>query len=540
MVRYPYEVLLMVVAYLCNSIPLREQSSVDRLFQESGAIMDRLPVEILQHICSFLCCHCQFPDQFPNADTGEVRTAKSALASLCAVSRSVHDAAQPILYHYYATGNLPIVYKDYTDFPEEDDKLPAFLHTIIRRPDLAQHVKALQLVSTQNISGCTRELVQIFNEASEKLGISVHRPKEEDWGESSRSDFAIEKPYYSRPHMHALSVHHWLEELAILLLPNVTMLFVARDWPGEYSCIFESGRTLPSLKTLALIPNQLDNHIFSADDLFKAARNLETLYAISCGAEMVSSSDDEFLLWYEHRQGSSICGLPVSLKKLVISGIEGDDLALILEGCSEVIDLHYILDRGDRSSEGCEGLLDALNPISKTLQQLHIKMSGPCEFESYLSFEDSLPDNYATIETLERFTNLEKLVIDQASIYCPSFPSDEASCVRLAGLFPQSIQEISLTFVYKAFNEDLERLAQEAPWALPNLRTVRIMLVQDDVDDADEESMDEFDWWGSLEPLFAASGIQFSCGKCRLGGPARTLVPGMTVGSTCVQFPAFE
>src|SRR5690606_11351597 len=126
-----------------------------------------------------------------------------------------------------------------------------------------QHVKALQLVSTQNISGCTRELVQIFNEASEKLGISIHRPKEEDWGESSRSDFAIEKPYYSRPHMHALSVHHWLEELAILLLPNVTMLFVARDWPGEYSCIFESGRTLPSLKTLALIPNQLDNHIFS-------------------------------------------------------------------------------------------------------------------------------------------------------------------------------------------------------------------------------------------------------------------------------------
>jgi hypothetical protein len=67
--------------------------------------------------------------------------------------------AQPFVFHYYATGNLPeIVVADQPGYAYGDkrktkdnfdeDLLPLFLRSVIQRPDLATCVEALQLVDS--------------------------------------------------------------------------------------------------------------------------------------------------------------------------------------------------------------------------------------------------------------------------------------------------------------------------------------------------------------------------------------------------------
>jgi hypothetical protein len=68
--------------------------------------LDTLPEDLLILISSEFSLHCQNPKSFVNADVPKVRDNKRALSRLCRTSRALNTAAQPVLFHYFATGNL--------------------------------------------------------------------------------------------------------------------------------------------------------------------------------------------------------------------------------------------------------------------------------------------------------------------------------------------------------------------------------------------------------------------------------------------------
>jgi hypothetical protein len=154
-------------------------------------MIQRLPVELIRLICGHLCPHCQSPTVFPNADVDETRVAKASLARLSRTCKAMCAIAQPFVFHYYATGNLPEIFvadqpgyayddqrvsKD--DF--DDDLLPLFLRSVIQRPDLAKCVQDLQLVDSPRIEdlkgGGERSIYSTIAQASVQLGLVAFDP----------------------------------------------------------------------------------------------------------------------------------------------------------------------------------------------------------------------------------------------------------------------------------------------------------------------------------------------------------------------------
>ncbi|KAK7952548.1 uncharacterized protein PG986_008276 [Apiospora aurea] len=116
-----------------------------------------LPSEVLIRVFENLCFHCQNPGKFPTADMKNVRQDKATLARLCRVSTRFRDLAQPILYHYYATGNCKHFF-DQNDpqirvfrWQGSNDYLLSFVTTLAARPDLASKVTSLQLVNHSGV-----------------------------------------------------------------------------------------------------------------------------------------------------------------------------------------------------------------------------------------------------------------------------------------------------------------------------------------------------------------------------------------------------
>lgn len=125
-----------------------------------------------------LCLHCPNLEAFPNANSPDVRLNKVSLSRLARMSKRMDGLVQPFVYHYYATGNLPRrtaagVSRYSTTYPSDDDRPPAFLSTVIKHPDLAAHMKALQLVESEDVQGCTAEVLPILKAASQSMGLNL-------------------------------------------------------------------------------------------------------------------------------------------------------------------------------------------------------------------------------------------------------------------------------------------------------------------------------------------------------------------------------
>ncbi|KFY86239.1 hypothetical protein V500_07773 [Pseudogymnoascus sp. VKM F-4518 (FW-2643)] len=120
---------------------------------------------------------------FPNSSTKESRVDKITLARMCRASKMLCSIAQPVLFHYYASGNLARSVR--TDFYEyerswnvegwnpEDDKLPAFLRTLITRPDLALCVELLQVQGSGVEDICSPEHMRLLSDASRALNFKL-------------------------------------------------------------------------------------------------------------------------------------------------------------------------------------------------------------------------------------------------------------------------------------------------------------------------------------------------------------------------------
>lgn len=268
-----------------------------------------LPNEILAQICSCLCFHCRSPGIFPNSNTKESRMDKITLARLCRASKMLCSFAQPVLFHYYATGNLARSVR--TDFQEynrswdveywnfEDDKLPAFLRSLITRPDLALCIKSLQLQGFGDQDLCSPELMRLLFNAGNALNFKPPagwrwKGWTEEPGDWSDYEPPTNRTYivsYENFHPDFLDFHDWLRALAIALTPRTEMLMYICEGLSELDSFKETKTVLPALKTLALRGANDDYYFLSSiHPLLTVAPNLETLYALDCNGVKNSQS----------------------------------------------------------------------------------------------------------------------------------------------------------------------------------------------------------------------------------------------------------
>jgi hypothetical protein len=502
--------------------------------------MERLPVELLGQICSELCLHCTEPHAFPHADTTEARVTKTSLARFSTASHYIRAVAQPYLFHYYATGNLASAIRLMEPSLEEseNDHLPSFLGAIIQHPDLAAHVKALQLLPSCRLDDFTEIDMDVIHglanhadhidRTSPGLRMLIHASKEIGAGSYNvfHPDFWSQ---LGRPHRDpriyqpkAEQIHHTLEQLALLLCPNVRTLVLGvtsinvRFWP----IIEFSGRTLPSLMKVALLPLSGAAGSSVGHLIPSAAPNIEILHVAPRPHSVASVAS---IL-------PSVRPMP-SLLKLVASDITVGDLARLVVACGELHDLEYRPRKPVYFSEFTltdgPAILGALRPARKTLRRL-LLVSMTKEYPGAALMIQS----HAAIESLSELNQLEELTI---SHFYVKRSLGTRITTNFAGFLPRSIKHVHLMFIVSNITADLEKLARDAPTELPNLRSIRIS--HRNYDDDPSHVLDE--WFRVLEgqykrcqELLAVVHIKMTWDKLSYRVPRDEGAPGCEVVGT--------
>ncbi|KAI1381287.1 hypothetical protein F4677DRAFT_402601 [Hypoxylon crocopeplum] len=354
-------------------------------------MMESLPVEILMEIFSYFCFHCQHRELFPNADVGEVRGDKKVLAYLCRTSKAMCAIAQPILYHYYATGNSGVetrLYKGHDKMnnrPSEPDLLPQFINTVAQRPDLASQVTTMHIVQGDFVSGFKNQMrtIDSLNKFSAAGNILVIPYPPDD--QRFRNDGGWSAWSWG-------VLHIWLATLAVGLTPRLERLLLtidctAPDWPLDFSRL-----KLPSLRTLGLVGFKSDCHLNKLKALFAAAPNLETIYA--CDVEA----------WFKFASKYELA--PSILRKLVISNLFLVSLACWLPCVPRLEELEYYWD-GEKEYSHADLIPMWIEPPSVSIPPLR---------------------------PLRQFDNLEELSISCFSIYWEHEPDDKNRLVMCLSL----------------------------------------------------------------------------------------------------------
>lgn len=490
--------------------------------------MDSIPVEILHKILCFFCFHCQHPGVFPHADTEEVRRDKKTLARMCRVSKTICATAQPVLYHYYATGNLSVETELYEEderdikHPLEPDLMPQFLRTIIDRPDLASRITTMQVVNGESSMGYFDHALTINSlvetSASKNL---LAKPPRGEWTSQLPDDCPI-------------FLRRWLVTLAMVLAPRLESMLLALEHDAEFLALKESPHVrLPSLRTLALMGHESDYHFTELEALYAAAPNLETIYA--CDAAGWSIHNAEFHMHdYEYD-----LSLP-NLRKLVISDLIAGNLGNSLLCLPKLEDLEYYWQEGSHEFH-LQGLLDMvklLQPVRKTLKRLCLSYlppnwSGPGE-PAWLHFPSL---DYPPIGTLRDFDRLEHLSIDHRSI---SREGDRDMADLLVSRLPESIRSLRISYVYKSMENSLSQLALDAPADFTLLKKVEIGIAEVTKPWYLNEIVQMRGFWRDVCAVrFEAAGISLTWRADRFGPHPRTMIPGASVGSRLVSLPGY-
>ncbi|KAK0612183.1 hypothetical protein B0T14DRAFT_531750 [Immersiella caudata] len=495
--------------------------------------MDRAPVEIIERICSSLCLHCQSPSDCLLAAGSETDQAKATLASFSATCSFIRAAVQPILFHYFSAGNTPNFHSP-TDY-----KLALFLRSVIERPDLALCVRFLQLPETTprpfRGGGLNTPLLTILNEASRRLGLGdgdMIPPTEAAWQK-------VLFPGGNWSHVPAILISrqqdevsirmgHWLQELALMLLPSVSSLLVTRTGPRtKYFCFAKNaivlgpqGRTtLTSLKQATLLGDGFDDwHIVHAASLLEASPNLEELRALDCGFDRAEPGEDTFV--YPNRPWK--LPMAANLRILTITNITLEELKRSLAICPRLEELDYRKSKmtnyytTNEARVFCRQPVEAVLPVAKTLRTLHIGFRTQTCFREPRGVRPSLvPESYEElllqdifhpIASFQHFEQLHTLSIEQAALV---YPTDGEYEPRLVDILPASIRVFRLIFIYRGFREDMERLLAEAPLRFPRLERVELGVVKPVSDTFYELVANDV---GTVSKMFKGSGIRLALG----------------------------
>jgi hypothetical protein len=481
-----------------------------------------LPEELLIRICSYLCFHCQNPDDFINPDVPSVWESKATLARVCLASKRMLGIAQPVLYHYYATGNIPgpIYSRREADhgYPCADDKLPAFLCTLIRCPILATYVRSLQLQEIHNPGvpaiGFSTELLHLFTNTSETLGIEPPI-----WAQSV-IDRSLPPPFYKGQPGRRIYIDFWLRELIIALTPRTEKIIYGHSRYMHLVRIKPSKRLLPALKSLAFRSGGTTYKLDGMLELIRMAPNLTSLYVIGSHS------------WNGEGLPERSSALP-QLQKLVVEGLEVPGLNRLLRWQGQLRDLEYY-------SSGViygEEFVLALSPVKDVLTRLcygsifanaHVDVSDDRCAEHWIRMQGI----YSTMASLKEFSRLRELIVDQAALY---YRHEHGQYVaqRLVRLLPVSIESVHLTYVFTSIHGELLQLALAKPNKFPKLRHLKIGIV----DRCQPDRQAGLEQMRTVEADFAAVGVQMEWSVDRCHADSNTVIPGGTVSAASIPLP---
>ncbi|KAK1595490.1 uncharacterized protein LY79DRAFT_681006 [Colletotrichum navitas] len=341
--------------------------------------------------------------------------------------------------------------------------------SIINRPDLASQVRTLLLVETDEISGCTPDLAQLLSKTTRRLGASEHATMQElqtkIWQGFSGQPQTLMRIQRRR-------IHHWLEELAILLSPNLERLFIARDSFVQYEHIKDSGASFLALKTITIKGVSKNQHVHEASVLFKAAPNLESLCSLQCSLFDGISPWTTTKPWNLKLQ---------TVRRLVLNDIGVEDLELLVKCCPSLQQLEVLATKIHLTSGvsywNVAELLRALESVRHALRKLRLSCSSTQTHAEY-----SRPNIGGTSWSFRQFDHLEELSLDQNAIESlsrtTSVEDNTAPGWSLIEILPPSVRKFQLLQVREGFMGNLRRLFKDVCFALPYLRVVHINLAE--------------------------------------------------------------
>lgn len=446
-----------------------------------------LPAEILAMICGELCLHCRGRQRHeyivgvPEKAALEAREDKRALARLSRVCKVLRAAAQPVVFHYFHSGNQPRMISrlrwDMTRFrvsTAEDDLLLPFLRSLVERPDLASEVKALSLYYSECHRGAREESLAALAEASMRLGMD----------------------------MLAHYIKRYPQELAIALCPRLEQLLTSQSGRSTFEDLATFAGQLPALEYIAAVvsvdnetsPNEY--HFQGLRRLLVRAPNLRVLEAADCGRN--SDLDERFCF------DRSAFGIPLpQLRRLSVSSLSPLYIRKVLRHCPALEDLEAWISDEDDQDDPCGLDNDDLLPVRGTLRRLCYAVASPKVYSAQWRSEKTAsytcytaltidpflsPRQATTILSFADFPRLEILELEQALLYDRTglFPAAERAerfarealsgpATFMAKLPPAlRVLHVGLVVLWDELYRDLSGLAAAAPERFPALRTVRL------------------------------------------------------------------
>ncbi|KAK8041949.1 hypothetical protein PG993_006472 [Apiospora rasikravindrae] len=486
----------------------------------------RLPNEMVAKIFEQLCFHCQSPSIFPNADTDDVRQRKATLARLCRVSKRFRAIAEPILYHYYATGNCKHFLDDTdpnirgTRWQGSNDYLLSFASRLVERPDLASKVVSMQLVDH---SAAYRK----YNEDKnlELLRALLKQSEDKHWLSCGGLSQTIEG-WLSDSDVLDLwkqEAHRWVMCLVMVLSTNLRNVLIAVDnnylaFPAFEEKALPIGR-LPSLTHLGMMScRDTPYHLAAVRGLLASAPKLETIYACdSCHVNVWDSHPQP-----HRRHNTGYTPIPCAgLKKLVICDLFPPHLEEFLWSIDGLEELEYYWKVFPLFRARLNGVLlqtkDTLKRLCISFLPCHESQLGP-EPHFWYDIVDVKMDR---IESLAMFSKLEDIAIDFRSL---RRESDEDEDDLLVNFLPKTARRLRVSYVVDNMTKSLSKLANTAPDRFPKLESVVIGVTKwpDGISDHVADMRDE------VERLFVNKGISFAWREDTFGPCVYTLIPGAT------------
>ncbi|RGP60822.1 hypothetical protein FSPOR_10425 [Fusarium sporotrichioides] len=462
--------------------------------------IESLPVEIFTAICRNLCVHCQHAHvvDLPPDEIDHAIEAQQALSRLSRTCRRLRSIAQPILYHcYYSRRNSGSSHN--IEFSGDTDNrtceigiLRAFLRTLLQRPDLAKHVRALALFALKEdtVGKISQDMQDLFRQAGERAGFRA-------------------LPSYEQVDS------KWLQEASIMAAPFVEQLLIYRSSSEGLQYIRDSPFYLPNLKYLVL-PGQGKNpdeccHIQQMQDVLLKAQNLEILAAsdADCGTDIPLRERFRAEPWNTALS---------SLRRLSLHGLDPDNLAKILRHSPVLEDLEYFCDM-DKYTVLQQS---HLAPVSRSLRRLcyttttweHTSGGAQDIIEQvsmFLRWDSSLRGDASFVN----FPHLEILEIEQLLLYGPVFDDEEERKQRFEAMkdtgpeifmasLPSSLRilHIGMVLAWPEMRRDLLGMVGKI-YRFQNLSVVAV----DPYEAPPKQQVKE------LEDVFAAKGIIFRIGQ---------------------------
>lgn len=460
--------------------------------------MISLPLDIIAAVARELCFHCQKPGHFPDADVEDTREDKRTLARLCRVSRDVCSVVRPVLYHYYATGNLAVK----SGGRAAPDLLPQFMQTISARPDLADHVVTAQLIPTSTcfwLDARTKSSPPAF----------AHRV------------IPIREKYLATADAHkarSVAWHSWLYLLTALCPRLRAVLLDISQQEELHRDRFHSAHDVqfPSLRTLGLVTDAKGHAFADVGYFLQAAPNLDELYAhasaikILCSKNFAAGRATRPAARDGPRESSSP---PRSVKRLTIVGMKPARVRGLISQTPDLEWLECYSKTVHYAFSGCDFPADK-GRLASTLRGLSLSTVPLIWEEAQVQEPQSLAGTIWEISDLTALEGLEHLSLSCRSLARCVSKNPRHTVVTnttpepgrgIASVLPRNLRTLRISWVDLNLLGPLQELAEATEAQLPRLEKVGVGISGRMVEEGLKHVAETMD----AAPLFAARGITF-------------------------------